>query len=173
MSALQESTSLKTVAFAAAIVEVGATNPALTSIKDDTTAHVLRSATRYTTENFQRIYLSNPGANSTNSGSQTVTSSIPPGFSESDCQSALQLQAEIDVHLGLSVHRIGTIIGQKVQVDILSMLDQVEGTLRSAFQLDLVQDSVRKRSRALFETKSERVKRAKLMEREKSLSEIE
>jgi hypothetical protein len=64
-------------------------------------------------------------------------------------------------------------IGQKVQVDILSMLDQVESKLRVAFQLDQVEESVRKRSRGLFETSNDRIKRAKLMEKERSLSEVE
>jgi hypothetical protein len=64
-------------------------------------------------------------------------------------------------------------IGQKVQVDILSMLDQVESKLRTALKLDQVDESVRKRSRSLFETSNDRIKRAKLMEKERSLSEVE
>lgn len=64
-------------------------------------------------------------------------------------------------------------IGQKVHVDILAMLDQVESHLRSAFQLDLVDENVKKRSRGLFETSGERIKRAKLLEKERSLSEVE
>jgi hypothetical protein len=173
MSTLQETTLLKTKAFATGILEIGSSDPALTAVQDDTVATVLRSASKYSTENFERIYRKKQAANPTASGSPSGTSSIPTNVSQSECQDALRLQAEIDVHLGLSIHRIGTIIGQKVQVDILAMLDQVEGILRSAFQLDLVQDSVRKRSRALFETKGDRVKRARLLEKEKSLSEIE
>jgi hypothetical protein len=53
------------------------------------------------------------------------------------------------------------------------MLDQVESKLRTAFQLDQVEDIVRKRSRGLFETSNDRIKRAKLMEKERSLSEVE
>jgi hypothetical protein len=64
-------------------------------------------------------------------------------------------------------------IGQKVQVKIHSMLDQVEGKLRSAFQLDQVDETVWKRSRGLFKTQSERVKRAKLRKKERSRLEVE
>jgi len=169
MTSLQESTVQKTISFSQDILEIGSSDPAMTAVHGEAFAKGLRCTARYTVENFDRIYRP-----TIERGATTQTPiSIPAEITEEDIKDALRLQSEIDIHVGLSVYRIGTIIGQKVQVDILSMLDQVEAKLRTAFQLDLVGEDVRKRSRGLFETSSDRIKRAKLSERERSLSEVE
>ena len=173
MLPLQEATALKTRSFSQGVVEVGASDPSKTGTIGDSVSRGLRCTAKYTVENFDRVYRRNDIGTTTSNNAQGAICTIPAGVSDDDIKDVLRLQAEIDIGLGLSIYRTGTVIGQKVQVDVLAMLDQVEGTLRSAFQLDLVQDSVRKRSRALFETKGDRVKRAKLVEKEKSLSDIE
>jgi hypothetical protein len=173
MIPLQQATALKTRTFSHGVVEVGASDPSKTGTLGDSVSRGLQSTAKFTVENFDRVYRPKSTGSSANESRAQDVSTIPAGVSDDDIKDILRLQAEIDIGLGLSIYRTGTVIGQKVQVDILAMLDQVEGTLRSAFQLDLVQDSVRKRSRALFETKGDRVKRAKLLEKEKSLSEIE
>jgi hypothetical protein len=171
---LQESTAAKSLVFGKDVLEVGTSDPSATAVHGQSFSHGLRCTARYTVENFDRIYRpakssSSPGASS----DRPVTPTVPSEVTEDDIKDVLRLQSEIDIHLGLSIYRIGTMIGQKVQVDILAMLDQVESKLRTAFQLDQVDENVRKRSRGLFETQSERVKRAKLMEKERSLSEVE
>ena len=173
MLPLQEATALKTRNFSQGVVEVGASDPSKTGTMGDSVSRGLRFTAKYTVENFDRVYRPKNLGTTTSANAQDAICTIPAGVSDDDIKDVLRLQTEIDIGLGLSIYRTGTVIGQKVQVDVLAMLDQVEGTLRSAFQLDLVQDSVRKRSRALFETKGDRVKRAKLMEKEKSLSDIE
>jgi hypothetical protein len=174
MMSLQESTAAKSLVFGKDVLEVGTSDPSATAVHGQSFSHGLRCTARYTVENFERIYRpakssSSPGATS----DPPVTPTIPAGVTEDDIKDVLRLQSEIDIHLGLSIYRIGTMIGQKVQVDIHAMLDQVESKLRTAFQLDQVEESVRKRSRGLFETSGDRIKRAKLMEKERSLSEVE
>jgi hypothetical protein len=164
MSSLQDSTILQTTAFAKSVLEVASSDPASTAV------HGWRLSSKFPEENFERVYHPKPVHNGRN---PAPSPEIPAGISEDDIKMALGLQSEIDIHIGLSINRISTIIGQKVQVDILAMLDQVEGKLRTAFQLDMVQDPVRKRSRGLFETRGDREKRAKLLEKERSLTEIE
>jgi hypothetical protein len=178
MSSLSQTTVLKSLVFSKDILEVGASNPAETAVHGQSFAHGLRCTARYTVENFERIYrpanaTPSPSPGSSSGNDTQAVPTIPADVTSDDIKDVLRLQSEIDIHLGLSIYRIGTMIGQKVQVDILSMLDQVESKLRNAFQLDLVEENVRKRSRGLFETQSERVKRAKLMEKERSLSEVE
>ena len=169
MTSLQESTVQKTISFSQDVLEIGSSDPAMTAVHGEAFAKGLRCTARYTVENFDRIYRP-----TIESGATTQTPiPIPAGVVEEDIKDALRLQSEIDIHVGLSVYRIGTIIGQKVQVDILSMLEQVESRLRVAFQLDLVEDDVRKRSRGLFETGTDKSKRAKLLQKEQSLSEVE
>ena len=137
----------------------------------------MKCTARYTVENFERVYRpanATPSPTGSTSGTEIhAVPAIPADVTEGDIKDVLRLQSEIDIHLGLSIYRIGTMIGQKVQVDILAMLGQVESKLRTAFQLDQVDENVRKRSRALFESSGDRVKRAKLMEKERSLSEVE
>lgn len=178
MTTLAQNTVHKTLFFSKDVLEVGASNPADTAVHGQSFAHGLRCTARYTFENFERIYRPiNINSKSSSSPGSTVDNqlapSIPDEVTEEDIKDVLRLQSEIDIHLGLSIYRIGTMIGQKVQVDILAMLDQVESKLRLAFQLDLVEENVRKRSRGLFETKNERVKRARLLEKERSLTEVE
>jgi hypothetical protein len=186
MMSLQESTAAKSLVFGKDVLEVGTSDPSATAVHGQSFSHGLRCTARYTVEYFERIYQpananANANANATPSPSPGSSSrnnvsavpTIPADVTSDDIKDVLRLQSEIDIHLGLSIYRIGTMIGQKVQVDILGMLDQVESKLRNAFQLDLVEENVRKRSRGLFETQSERVKRAKLMEKERSLSEVE
>lgn len=170
MGELQEITVSKTVNFGKDVLEIGCSNPAMTAVQGEAFIKGLRCTSKYTVENFDRIY--RPGPASTNATTQSPVP-IPSDISDDDIKDALRLQSEIDIHVGLSVYRIGTIIGQKVQVDILGMLDQVESKLRGAFQLDQVENSVKKRSRSLFETSGDRIKRAKLLEKSKSLSEVE
>jgi hypothetical protein len=178
MNHLSQTTVLKSLVFSKDILEVGASDPAETAVHGQSFAHGLRCTARYTVENFERIYqpakanaTPSPGSSSGNDIAAIPT--IPANVTTDDIRDVLRLQSEIDIHLGLSIYRIGTMIGQKVQVDILAMLDQVESKLRIAFQLDQVEGSVRKRSRGLFETSNDRIKRAKLMEKERSLSEVE
>jgi hypothetical protein len=179
---LQESTAAKSLVFGKDVLEVGTSDPSATAVHGQSFSHGLRCTARYTVENFERIYQPasananatpspSPGSSSRNNVSAVPT--IPADVTSDDIKDVLRLQSEIDIHLGLSIYRIGTMIGQKVQVDILAMLDQVESKLRTAFQLDQVDESVKKRSRGLFETQSERIKRAKLMEKDRSLSEVE
>jgi hypothetical protein len=178
MNHLSQTTVLKSLVFSKDVLEVGASDPAETAVHGQSFAHGLRCTSRYTVENFERIYRSanptpSPGPGPSSGNEINVVPTIPANVTSDDIKDVLRLQSEIDIHLGLSIYRIGTMIGQKVQVDILEMLDQVESKLRIAFQLDQVEESVRKRSRGLFETQSERVKRAKLLEKERSLSEVE
>jgi hypothetical protein len=174
MNTLSQSTILETSSFSKAVLQVGASDPASTAVHGRSFSQGLKCTARYTFENFERIYRSGcPRSSPGRATDSQSASTVPAEVSQDDIKDALRLQSEIDIHLGLSIYRIGTMIGQKVQVDILSMLDQVESKLRDAFQLDLVEEGVKKRSRGLFETKDERTKRAKLVQKERSLSEVE
>jgi hypothetical protein len=170
MNSLHEVTVSRTINFSKDVLEIGSSDPAMTAVHGEAFTKRVRCTARYTAENFDRIYrttTASPGAVT----QDPVT--IPAEIPDATIRHALRLQSEIDIHVGLSVYRVGTIIGQKVQVDILAMLDQVESKLRMAFQLDQVEEIVRKRSRGLFETKDDRAKRARLIQKEKSLSEVE
>jgi hypothetical protein len=178
MNHLSQTTVRKSLVFGKDVLEVGASDPAETAVHGQSFAHGLRCTARYTVENFERIYRSanatpSPSPDSRSGKEIHAVPTIPADVSTDDIKDVLRLQSEIDIHLGLSIYRIGTLIGQKVQVDILRMLEQVEGKLRTAFQLDQVEENVRKRSRGLFETSHDRIKRAKLLEKERSLSEVE
>jgi hypothetical protein len=176
MNSLSQTTVLKSLVFSKDMLEVGASDPAETAVHGQSFAHGLRCTARYTVENFERIYRptnATPSPGSSSGNDVPAVPTIPADVTSDDIKDVLRLQSEIDIHLGLSIYRIGTMIGQKVQVDILTMLDQVESTLRTAFQLDQVDEKVRKRSRALFETSGDRITRTKLMEKERSLSEVE
>lgn len=104
---------------------------------------------------------------------QTDLLEIPTDFDAEDIQAVLALQNELDCHLGTMCWKYGTTLGEAAQVDLLGYLDRVESILREAFELNEVEESVRKRTRDLFETKGERAKRAKLMKKSNSLSEVE
>jgi hypothetical protein len=160
------------------ILKVTAADPALTTVNDDRRALLLRNAGKYTNGNFDKLYQSSsskrtatPTATETPTPSERLT--LPKGSSVEMIREVLKLQAEIDVHLGLAVWRVGTLVGETVQVDLLSYLEHAEARLRVAFDLEKVELGVRKRAAGLFETKTDRVKRAKVLEREKSLTDIE
>lgn len=132
------------------IFAVAASDPALTTVPDEHKSLHLKAGQRYTTDNFERLYQRRTDTDESN------LLDLPTEFHIDDIDAVLQLQNELDIHLGSMCWKHGTTLGEMVQVDILSFLDRVEAVLREAFELTRVEESVRKRTRGMFETKTER-----------------
>lgn len=173
MSILQRDRLSDSQSFINTILAVTASDPAQIAVKDDHLALLVRNGGKYTHSNFDKLYKSPNREPSPTSTTTAERLAIPDGITYEVVREVLRLQAEIDAHLGLAVYRVGTLVGQKVQVDLLSYVEQAEARLRVAFDLENVEPSVRKRTAGLFETKGDRIKRAKVLEKERSLSEIE
>ena len=128
MTPLQHATVLKTRSFSQGVVEVEASDPSKSGTMGDSVSRGLRCTAKYTVENFDRVYR-RKDIDTITSNKQEAICTIPAGVSDDDIKDVLRLQAEIDIGLGLSIYRTGTVIGQKVQVDVLAMLVQVVGTM--------------------------------------------
>lgn len=139
-------------------------DPASTGVRCTLVSNQLHRGIKNYEDNFDQFY--------TAPGSGSARLPLPEGINAEDLKAVLHLQAEIDTQLGLACYSTGVPIGRKVQRSVLDFLDGVEPALRRAFELDRVEDGVKKRTRGLFETKANRTKRAKLMAKSSSLSEI-
>lgn len=152
----------KTKAYVKETLEVVGSDPAQTTADDGFATVARRKGDRYTQGNFVRLYQS-----------PTAKLAVPKDVDVSEIMTVLALQNSLDTRLSLLCFANASITGQRVQYDIISFLDGLEAILRSAFELDQVVDRVQKRASGLFETKTERAKRAKLTARASSLQEIE
>ena len=160
-----DETIAKTHSLAESIFAIASSDPGLTHVPDEHKTRHLESGRRYAIGNFSRLYR--------NASERSDRLEVPDDLDPKDIEAVLDLQGEIDSLLGTMCWKHGTTLGEAVQVDLLRFLDNVEPVLRNAFELNHVEESVRKRTREIFETKGERAKRAKLVEQSQSLTEIE
>lgn len=141
-------------------------DPATTGVRCTLVSNPLQKGTKTSLENFNRFYRSPADSRSTRL-------SLPDDVERDSLPAILQLQAEIDTQLSLLCYSAGMPIGRRIQRSVLDFLEGVEPALRRAFELENVSEGVRKMSRGLFESKADRAKRARLMAKSTSLSEIE
>lgn len=148
------------------ILAIATACPSDCAVNDKFVSDHVETGVRYTVGNFSRLYQQPTPA----SGPQLT---IPDGVKTDDIISVLRLQAEIDTHLSITCLSLANLVGRRVQLGVDQFLQEIEPTLRQAFELENVESDVRKRARGLFESKADRQKRSKLAAESASLSEVQ
>lgn len=177
MSKLSSERIADSRAFIKTVLDVSSSDPAMTgTINDIHLSSLLRNSAKFLNHDFETKY-KKPAPPTSSSVPSPPTAgellSIPKDITSDEIRDILRLQSEMNAHLLASVFHVGKFVPQKVQSDLLEYVEQAEARLRVAFDLEKVELGVRKRAAGLFETKTDRVKRTKVLEREKSLSDIE